>query len=953
MSNTVNVDFITKVIEVEINDNKEESLAAMNAVNAAKRSEKSAERSGASAMTAEECATTAQQILVAIQNSYGYPFTASTTADMTDTSKIYVYVGSEDGYTNGDWYYNNGEEWVSGGTYNSAAVETDKTLSLANVPADAKNVGSALHLAFLETANSNYFQIGAWSYITGVAPDADNNTTIMRCLPYLSNGGFKVANGYGYEIFAYEQDHTYVGIWNGSAFIKTGIYWFNNKPNEVVYFKDINPSYVYRITIRRVDGANIDVATDSQNVIFVNPTDKKLSTADKAADAKVVGDKLNLLNDDVFAKEDVDFSEETTYGYYINFSTNKWVKNSNYGSYFVDIPATAKTVKIVANPSATTTYAFLTHKTYSSGSVPRYATGCTAERLYPGLEVELPIPSDSTVLWVLGHGTTLNNLPSLVEFIETKGLLAGTDPTLSVSGKAADAKIAGDKISAIENILFETVEADLSTASSIPYVIARSDGEWYKNTNGLYQCYLVHIPEGAFDVAITANAQNDSSYAFLKQRAYSHGQLPLYATGCTREDLSAGNIIILNVPSDAKYMYVEKMYNGVNDEPAQIAFTTEKSLQTKTIPLGLHTMPENQGVLNMIKRCRQLTDIEWTPAADLPRYMKVSSSLPFDDEAGYESVLAKNYIGTFKAGVKYKGIPYGRCTSYKNTAYGYGNHYVGLNIDFETFITAVQNPESVISKESVGNVSGHRSIPYAAVCSALASYALNITYKATANLPEVPGLNLVSALMVDGEYIDPGIFKLGDIVNSRSDHVVVITDIVKDANDNVVFIEISEATTTGEANESIIGGQFGGICRRVGFDVESFFQRHGHYYLYRYENIASIPYTPSKFVNVGDELNMSRLENLPCMPYMGEKFKYKVGYIPNSTVVINCNNYSYLRVFKDGEELTNSPYAVASDTKYVDVGFIEAGEYEAYLCNMSDGSNTKITAKCHWSVVEE
>lgn len=54
-------------------------------------------------------------------NAYGSPLVALTAADMIDTSKVYVYVGSETGYTNGNWYYyDNG--WQSGGTYNSVAV---------------------------------------------------------------------------------------------------------------------------------------------------------------------------------------------------------------------------------------------------------------------------------------------------------------------------------------------------------------------------------------------------------------------------------------------------------------------------------------------------------------------------------------------------------------------------------------------------------------------------------------------------------------------------------------------------------------------------------------------------------------------------------------------------------------------------------------------------------------
>lgn len=52
----------------------------------------------------------------------GSPLTAPTAAAMIDTNKIYVYTGSETGYTNGNWYYYNGSNWVSGGVYNSVAI---------------------------------------------------------------------------------------------------------------------------------------------------------------------------------------------------------------------------------------------------------------------------------------------------------------------------------------------------------------------------------------------------------------------------------------------------------------------------------------------------------------------------------------------------------------------------------------------------------------------------------------------------------------------------------------------------------------------------------------------------------------------------------------------------------------------------------------------------------------
>lgn len=54
----------------------------------------------------------------------GAPLVASSKAEMTDHTRIYVYMRStpETGMTNGDWYYWNGSNWISGGIYNSEAI---------------------------------------------------------------------------------------------------------------------------------------------------------------------------------------------------------------------------------------------------------------------------------------------------------------------------------------------------------------------------------------------------------------------------------------------------------------------------------------------------------------------------------------------------------------------------------------------------------------------------------------------------------------------------------------------------------------------------------------------------------------------------------------------------------------------------------------------------------------
>lgn len=85
-----------------------------------------------------------QQLINAFQSMVGTPLASSTVAGMTDTKKIYVYTGSEDGYTNGNWYYYDSSAWVSGGVYNATVVQTDTSLLISGMPADSAAVGEAI-----------------------------------------------------------------------------------------------------------------------------------------------------------------------------------------------------------------------------------------------------------------------------------------------------------------------------------------------------------------------------------------------------------------------------------------------------------------------------------------------------------------------------------------------------------------------------------------------------------------------------------------------------------------------------------------------------------------------------------------------------------------------------------------------------------------------------------------
>lgn len=85
------------------------------------------------------------------------PTVVTQVSQMTNHGYIYIYNGTETGYTAGYWYYWDGSAWTAGGAYQVAA--TDTTLTVAGAAADAKATGDKL--GELKSALENKMDKGA------------------------------------------------------------------------------------------------------------------------------------------------------------------------------------------------------------------------------------------------------------------------------------------------------------------------------------------------------------------------------------------------------------------------------------------------------------------------------------------------------------------------------------------------------------------------------------------------------------------------------------------------------------------------------------------------------------------------------------------------------------------------------------------------------------------------
>lgn len=117
----------------------------------------------------------ARSNITTLQALAGAPLVANTVSAMVDTTKVYVYTGSESGYTSGNWYYYSGSAWTSGGVYNSQGIG-DGTITNEKL-ADSTVKLEKLHSEVIAA-------IGSGGSGTGLTEDIKQ--ALLQCFGYVA-----------------------------------------------------------------------------------------------------------------------------------------------------------------------------------------------------------------------------------------------------------------------------------------------------------------------------------------------------------------------------------------------------------------------------------------------------------------------------------------------------------------------------------------------------------------------------------------------------------------------------------------------------------------------------------------------------------------------------------------------------------------------------------------------
>lgn len=172
--------------------------------------------------------------------------------------------------------------------------DIDDTFSIAGKVADAKAAGDQIgDLKNALTYNNNtkvLWKFGRINVNNGNISDTDVSNRI-RTIDYLPDNisGINVDSGWKYLFAAYTNTNEYVGVWDGSAFVKSSA-WLTRT---TIVNHDYN--YNYRVILGKNNDSTISI-DDYEHIGLVYTTDSTLSKTAESADAKVVGEKFADAN---------------------------------------------------------------------------------------------------------------------------------------------------------------------------------------------------------------------------------------------------------------------------------------------------------------------------------------------------------------------------------------------------------------------------------------------------------------------------------------------------------------------------------------------------------------------------------------------------------------------------------------------------------------------------------
>ena len=310
-----------------------------------------------------------------------------------------------------------------------------------------------------------------------------------------------------------------------------------------------------------------------------------------------------------------------------------------------------------------------------------------------------------------------------------------------------------------------------------------------------------------------------------------------------------------------------------------------------------HDKPASKGVENALKRAKQMVEIKWTSV----RRMAASTIYRDINEARHD-------VDTFFSACRpQKGVNYSSVRCHEK--------FVGDNVLFETYITALANPRSVMYTRSQHGQGRAMSGFYGTVCTSFAAYVYNQPVRFPSDTwNTIPGVTEVDVTELENLQLCDAVLKPG--------HIAIITGIQRDVDGKVRVVTVSESVSPACVTNDYTTEEFRGYWLASGYRI------------YRYAGIHDVPYTPDPFVPVeGDPCIECPAINTVLQPDYGNKANYMLG----DTVELDVMEEGWTSV-----EISGPETAVLPIEEDLEVTFRPSASGYYTACCVKDGEKSAL-----------
>ena len=313
----------------------------------------------------------------------------------------------------------------------------------------------------------------------------------------------------------------------------------------------------------------------------------------------------------------------------------------------------------------------------------------------------------------------------------------------------------------------------------------------------------------------------------------------------------------------------------------------------------IYDKPACQGEANVLKRAKILSDVRWTPQLKMPKTYNVPKA---------ENPANPYPRGFWKTWRPEYGVPY--------SSVRIPRKFIGYNVSLETFISALENPKSVLYTRNLTGQGERMSSWYGAVCSSFVCYALDLpSFRVCRNWGSYGDMTEVPEFTAQD-------LKLCDILCSPG-HVGIVTAVARNEKGEVVYVTVSECTPP----KVIV----------VEFTADEVLRCWPEKYkLFRYDHLDKVTYTPSPYVKQdGDPDLPVPPVNKVLLPDYGNRANYAQG----EPVELNVMQEGWERLIIETENGETVFEAAITEPGVVSWTPDATGYYRAYCVRAGETSD--------------